>query len=339
MRAVVIVLLLAASSLAQAKPDFSGVFLRTETAVRKHPAPAVPRVLVIKETIDEVVVTAVQNGETAVVHYRLDGKESDTVKARLKGANLVLRTTVERKWPASGFSVPTALENLEEKWTLSPDSQQLVICTKADIGVSECETYIREPSFETAKAAAESADGMDCKNSLPISESGNEKKTTRGYDQGAVLGTALFEQITRCVAYEAVLSGDFFKGLERTKKSGQTEFHRKGKVISAYADDIILEVSPSSLACRAGFGSWVQDGALPEQVHDLRFMVRWHGAQEKDFGEVESEVLHEPWREQQVSSDFYRMRIPAKGIPLSDDLEVVIFAKDGKQLGCVKGHI
>jgi hypothetical protein len=334
MRAVIVVLLLAGSSLAQAQPDFSGVFLRTETTVRRHTAPAAPRVLVIKQTVDEVLETASENGETAVVHYRLDGKKSDKVQARLKGANLVLKTTVERKWQVGGFSAPTALENLEEKWTLSPDSQELVICTKADLGISECETYIREPSLETAKAAAESGPArMDCQNSLPISELGNEKEASRGYDQGAVLGTALFEQITRCIGYEAVLSGDLFKGLERTKKSGLIEFHRKGKTISAYSDDIILEVSPSSLVCRAEFGPWVQDGALPESVHDLRFMVRWHGAREKDLGEVESEVLHEPWREQQVSSAFYRMRIPAKDIPLSDDLEVVIFGKDGKKLG------
>jgi hypothetical protein len=258
----------------------------------------------------------------------------------LEGANLVLRTTVERKSPGSGVSVPAVVENLEEKWALSPDSQRLVICTKADIGISECETYIRELSFETAKAAAESAATMDCKKSLPIPELENEKKATRGYDHGAILGTALFEQITRCIGYEAVLSADFLKGLQRTKKLEQVEFRKNGQTISAYENDIVLEVSPTPIASSWEIGPWLQAGTpAPEAVRGLRFMVRWIGAQEKHLGEVESELLHEPWREQQTSSGFYRMRIPAKDIPLTDDLEVVIFASNGERLACVKGHL
>jgi len=340
MRAVITVFVLAASSLAQAKPDFSGVFLRTETTVRSgHPSPAVPRLLDIKQTLDEVVVTASQNGETAVVHYRLDGKKSDKVQARLKGASLVLKTTVEWKGPLDGAPARTVMENLEEKWELSPDARQLTIRTTPSIGISEYESYIREPSLEKAKAAAELTAAMGCRKALPISELRNEKESTRVYDQGAVLGTALFEQITRCIGYEAVLSGDFFKSLRRTKKLEQVEFRRGGQTIFAYENDVVLEVSPLLIACSTDVGPWVQAGAPVEAVRELRFMVRWLGAQQKDLGEVESELLHEPWREQLAATDFYRMRIPANGIPLTDDLEVVIFAKDGKQLACVKGHI
>jgi len=243
MRPVITVFVLAASSLAQAKPEFSGIFLRTETAVKGgHAAPAVPRILDIKQTLDEVVVMASQNGETAVVHYRLDGKKSNKVQARLKGTNLVLKTTVERKGSLDGAFAPTVIEGLEEKWELSPDTQRLTIRTTPSIGISEYESYVREPSLEKAKSDAESTAAIGCKKSLPISELGSEKESTRGYEQGAVLGTALFEQITRCTAYEAVLSGDFFKGLRRTKKLEQAEFRKNEQTISNYENDIILGI-------------------------------------------------------------------------------------------------
>jgi hypothetical protein len=84
----------------------------------------------------------------------------------------------------------------------------------------------------------------------------------------------------------------------------------------------------------------LQTGARqPEAVHDLRFTVRWLGAQQQDLGEIRSEFLHEPLREQAAPEAFYRMRIPAQDVSLTDDLEVSIFSQSGEQLACVKGHI
>jgi hypothetical protein len=68
-------------------------------------------------------------------------------------------------------------------------------------------------------------------------------------------------------------------------------------------------------------------------------MVRWLGAEQKDLGEVESDFRYEPWRESLTPMVFYRMRIPAQDIPLTNDLEVVIFSKTGEQLACIKGHL
>ena len=68
-------------------------------------------------------------------------------------------------------------------------------------------------------------------------------------------------------------------------------------------------------------------------------MVRWMGKRERDLGEVQAEFLSEPWRELSPPQRFYRMHIPAEDIPLTDDLEVLIFSKSGEQLACVKGHL
>ena len=55
------------------------------------------------------------------------------------------------------------------------------------------------------------------------------------------------------------------------------------------------------------------------------------------MGEVHAELLHDPCREEQPAVDFYRMQIAAKGIPLTDELQIHISSQDGEQLACVKG--
>lgn len=347
MKLLITVFLLANLSLAQPKGDFSGVFLRTESSFPGgHSDPAPPRILVVKQTAEEVVVTATQNGETAVAHYRLDQK-SDTVQARLKGENLILKGTVKLQFPGLGLGIgplwPGVVANIEEKWELSPDSQQLVIRTKEDMGAgaSAFDTrYTREPSLEAAKAAADLAAKKNCDTALPISALRSQKQMTRKYDQGASLGTATLERITRCVSYGAVLSGDFFKGLQRTDKSGQAQFHKKGQTVGTYTGGLVLEIGLRHGFCSAEIGEWVPTGPpLPEAAQDLRFMVRWLGTQQTDIGEVQSEFLLEPWREQKEPEAFYRMRIPAQDIPLTDILEVLIFSKSGEQLACMKRQI
>jgi hypothetical protein len=341
MKLLVTVLFLTGFSLAQTKADFSGIFLRTRSEVQGHPEPAVPRILEVKQTADEVVVTATQNGETAVARFRLHDKKSDTVQGRLQGKNLLLRTTVPRQWPVAGLIGPTVVpESLEEKWELSPDAQQLVILTKPGIGISDSDIYAREPSFDAAQAAARLAATTKCETVLPISALGKEQKTTWKYDQGADLGAAFFEQITHCVFYDAVLSGEFFKNLARTKESAQTRFRKKGEPVTAYTGDIVLEVGVHPWTCSETIGEWAPTGTpRPETAQDLRFMVRWLGAQREDLGEVPSEFLHDPWREANAPAAFYRLQIAAKDIPLADDLEVLIFSKSGDQLACVKGHL
>ena len=54
---------------------------------------------------------------------------------------------------------------------------------------------------------------------------------------------------------------------------------------------------------------------------------------------IQSEFLVEPWREWSEPEAFYRMTIPADGIPLGDELEVLILSKSGEQVACVKRHI
>lgn len=344
MKLLITLLLLGNLSLAQSKVDFSGIFLRTQSSFRGNPQTEVPRILEIKQTPDEVVVTATQNGETAVARYRLD-KKSEAVQARLKGKNLVLKGTVKRKWLDMGFFLPglETAANFEEKWELSSDLQQLVIHTKENYGsgASNFDTrYAREPSLPAAQAAAALAAKTDCEATLPMSASKSQLEKSRKYLHGTTLGTATFERITRCVSYGTVLSGDFFKDLERTEKSGRAEFRKKDRTVTAYTGDLVLEVGLHHGFCAEEIGDWVPTASpQPEAAQDLRFKVRWMGAQQKGPAEVQSVFLVEPWREWNDAEAFYRMTIPADGVPLSDDLEVLIFSKSGEQLACVRRHI
>jgi hypothetical protein len=115
MRSMIVILLLVGPLPAQARVDFSGVFLRTATTVGKKRLESEPaRILVISQTPGEIVVKAIQNGETAIVHYPLEAKKSDKVQAKLKGRSLVLT-----------FDLAELETSASEKWVLSPDGQQL----------------------------------------------------------------------------------------------------------------------------------------------------------------------------------------------------------------------
>jgi hypothetical protein len=340
-----LVLLVAHCALAQAAPlDFSGVFLRTTLiGEQKHREIAPPRILEVKQATGEITIAVNQGRETAEVHLALDGKKSNGVQARLNGKSLVLKKVLSPKQPGNilGTFTPTIVE---EKWQLSPDSQQLTVARKFETpsvrSWTESETYVRQPSMAVARAKAEST-ASACNQLSDFFTAANAKVKVKKwrYQEGTFLGDTELQSLTRCALYTADLSGKFFKDLEQSAGSNQADFRKSGKIVSTFADDVVLEVEPTTDIC-SQVGIWAQPRTeATDEVRDLRFMVRWMGPEVQDLGEVKSEFLNEPWAELQRPRVFYRMQIPAKGIPLSDDLEVLIFSKGGEQLGCVKGHI
>jgi hypothetical protein len=158
------------------------------------------------------------------------------------------------------------------------------------------------------------------------------------YKEGTLLGMASYQQVTRCFVYDAVLSGDFFKNLEGPVKGGSA-FRKEGRDVAEFDGELTLEVEPHGSRCSATSNWESIDPQPPDAAHDLRFMVRWMGSSQRDLGEVQAELLHEPWRETNAPQDFYRMRIPAAGVPLVNTLEVLIFSKHGEELACIRGHI
>lgn len=326
MRRLIAALLLAVPLLGRTPADFSGVFLRTATTEGKKSSESeIPRILAIKQDSNEVVVQAIQNGETAEARYPFDAKKSDKVQARLKGRSLVLT-----------FSLAGQGTSISEKWQLSSDGHELTIQGEPGL-LNEPEIYERKHTLEEAQAEVNRAVKSACKRPFPFSQKAKKDEPT-SYHEGALLGMAYYQQVTRCVLYEAVLSGDFFKNLEAPVQA-RTAFRKEGREVLEFDSELMLEVEPHGSEC-SNTSNWVSVGQRPpDATHDLRFMVRWTDTPQRDFGEVQAELLHEPWRENNAPEDFYRMRIPAAGVPLTDSLEVLIFSRNGEELACIRGHI
>lgn len=342
MRVTLALMLLAASLCAQDKPDFSGIFLRTETRFRGKAEPTTPRVIEVSQTGEVVHVTATQNLETATVDYRFKGDKQGKPEARLKGQNLLVKSTTEVQLPSLGLFWPGSVvaQTFEEKWELSADGKQLKIHWKYG-GSSEedVDIYDREPSRDAALAAAATAGSKACDSGRSLLGLRAQRQDAQAYQGGYEVGMVMVRRITRCVTYDAVLSGDFFKNLVRAKDQHGSHFLRNGRAADAFDTDLVLEVEPHPYVCRGEAGTWTQTAAPPESSLGLRFMLRWSGTERKDLGEIPSEFRYEPWRESSNPVAFYRMRVPAQGIPLTNDLEVTIFSKTGEQLACIKGHL
>jgi len=341
MRVALALLLLASSLLAQSKPDFSGVYLRTETRFHGQSEAAIPRVIAVKQTADEVLVSASQNLETATVHYRFVGNKNNKAEARLKSKNLVVKSSTEVRGPAFDlFSGGWPLtQTVEEKWELSGDAQQLMIYRKVGQTGEYIDVYTRQSSRDAALAGVAAARSRECADGKSWLGLKDDAVATRTYKQGYELGFVSVQRITRCVTYESALSGELFKTLVRIKDQHGSQFLKNGQNTTAFDGDLVLEVQPRPHTCVGEAGTWIETSPSPESSLDLRFMVRWLGSEQRDLGEIQSELRYEPWRELNTPVAFYRMHIPAKDIPLTADLEVTIFTKSGEQLACMKGHL
>jgi hypothetical protein len=178
LRCLIAALLLAVPLLGQAPADFSGVFLRTATTVgKKRSESEIPRILVIKQDSNEVVVQAIQNGETAEARYPFDVKKSDKVQARLKGRSLVLT-----------FSLVGQETSISEKWQLSSDGHELTIHGEQGL-LNESEIYERKHTLEEAQAEVNRAVKSACKRPFPFSQKAKKDEPT-SYHDGAFLGMA-----------------------------------------------------------------------------------------------------------------------------------------------------
>jgi len=341
MRVALTVLLLASSLPAQSKVDFSGIYLRIETWFRGKSTPAIPRILDIKQTSAEVLVTGIQNRETAEVRYHLAEGKKQKADARISGDKFFIKTTGFVQLPSfEPFGMPWRIPQVvEEKWELSPDGNQLKIHRKYSGSSEDIDIYTREPSRDAALAAAAAKNTTGCSEGEALASLKRQVSGDRTYKQGYELGMVSIRRITKCVTYDLALSGDFFKQLRQIRDSQGMHFVRGDQVTTAFDGDLVLEVGPRPYECVGEAGQWLSSGEPPESSLDLRFKVRWLGSAERDLDEVRSESRYEPWREWSNPVMFYRMRIPAHNIPLTDELEVMVFTKNGEQLACVKGHL
>jgi hypothetical protein len=371
MRIFICGLLFSSLALAQDVPDFSGTFLRSSVDSQAPAGYAVadPILLEVKQSAESLELTATQNGATANIDYRLDGAAAgnknlwgvpSSSQARLKGQSLEIESSMEQ----GTIRLPPAARGLhvKENWTLSPDGLTLTIRRTYEFqntpsfNFTEKETYARQISLAAVAAKTDAASGASrCNSPSPavqqlgagphaIARTAEQNGKTIPYNDGALLGETVFQQLGRCVEFSADVSSPFFNGLERTGKPDHFEFHKNGSSISNYPDSVVLEVEPVIRQClpwASALGPFGTSRAsvLPQEFLDLRFHLKWTGSETRDLPNLASELLTEPWTELRPPEKFYRLTVPTKGVLLTDTLEIQILSSSGEQIACITGHI
>ena len=341
-------------------PDFSGVYLRNSSTplLGLRPGHGVtqpqidlwqqtlktldegsPLILTVSQTTDEIKVTEIQNGVSSATRYRFHHEKSSkahragaraTSHARIKKDTLILDYTMAEEAPSGG----TVAELVHERWNLSPASATLTIRSTRN----GTETYSREASLQSASARAAQlslANKCVCLRLPPGAPPPSQ------YKDGAALGFTVYRQLNRLITFDAGISGDFFKDLQRTSTPNGTLFRQSGRSITAFPDDVSLEISvrASFAYAPAELFDTSRDAPLPAELFSLRFQVRWSGPSTRELGELPSDLVTEPWRELRKPEHFYRIAVPATGVPLEDSLEVRILTQTGTQIGCIRGNI
>ena len=354
-RAFILTLLLGSgSAFAQGIPDFSGVFLRER--IEDHGVATVireannPLIMDIKRDADTLRVTEMQNGVQQTDTYDLSGRP--TINVRLDGTRskdlvefLHGRLVLKSKWTDPNTARPGPVT--EQTWELSPDRQTLTIQPKISRGrlpsdFRRIAVFSRQASLRVAFEKARAASAM---NTCKVANHPPGWAPRVDLSRGVTLGYTSFEELVWEIGFEAHLKGDFFSGLTRTDAAAEAGFRKNGQAVQTYDGSLSLEIIPyvvshppylfSTTVVVMGWGP----PRLPEWLMNLRFRIKWVGSESRDLGEVPSELGQIPWPDETNTRKFYRIKVPAQGVPLADSLEVHILSPAGTQLGCISGHI
>ncbi len=354
-RFFLVLVLLSSPAFPQSSPDFSGIFFRTGAFIGKParnrmlPAESIPPlVLVVSQSGQSFGVTAMQNGATSTCSYRTDGAKrvnmyGDGVltvdRAKFKKEKLLIQSTLVARAGALGTSTNDL--HVKQTWDLSPDRQTLVISGDSPVqGHLGTETYSRLPTLDAAMTRAEAASEMNrCNGSL----SAVANQLEPGLEKGVLLGITAYKQFTRGVSFVAGLGGPFFQGLVRSDGPSGREFLKNGQRIETFPDSVALEIEPwvsnNSLLAIDPLATLPGHSGVPEELLNLHFRLKWIGSVTRDLGEVRSDLITEVWPELKPPRKWYKIEVPAKNVPLDDNLEIRILTNEGKQLGCISGHL
>ncbi len=343
------------SALAQSIPDFSGVFLRER--VEDHGVATVsteaqnPLVLDIKQGTDTLRVTEIQHGVQATDTYDLGGKATmnaspDGVRSKDQVKFYNGKLVLKSEW-TDPYHARTDLVT-EQTWELSSDLQTLTIQPKIEPrgrlprDFRRIAVFARQASLRVALEKAQAASAM---NNCMIAPHPSGWVPRVDLSRGVVFGYTSFEELLWDADFEAHLRGDFFSGLRRAEAFEEAGFRKNGQVIQTYDGSLALEVIPfmkphprylfSTMGAVMGWG----DPHLPEWLLNLRFRIEWVGSESRDLGEVPAKLGHQPWPDDSHPRKIYQIAVPARGVPLTDSLEIHILSAAGTQLGCISGRI
>lgn len=288
----------------------------------------------------------------------MDGTECENVDRggfqttdQLKFKNQNLQIETKRLLSSAIFAGGAHGFQISRSWELSSDQQTLTVehgfRSKGYKSTGYTETFARRPSLEVAMEQAEAMSEMKkCDESLlPVT-----KRKSRGRYLVGPSGSTTFQQLGRYVLFNASLSAPLFPKLVRVNKPGGAEFYSDRQPVRFYPDWFALQVELGVTRTFDWFAVPIESFGVPEDLLNLRFQVKWTGAETQDMGEVPSGFATEPWPESLLDllppswrtlpqRSYYTLQVPAKNVPLTDSLESRILSSAGGPLGCISGHI
>jgi hypothetical protein len=347
-----LVLINSASVFAQTVPNFSGVFLETET--RGHyrtrawsQQPDAPLVLEIEQNFGALRLREWQNGSQAIHVYNLDGDAS--INASPDGRQTRDRVRFEDGSLVTRSEVVGNRENGEvskETWSLSPDLRTLTMEPgfepRGNAGISlfiSTEIYARQTTLEAALEKAARISRMN--NCVPSQR--YPVKHARDISYGIPLGDTDFRQLGWTETFNSFLAGEFFTNLKLMPTPGGVECRRDKKLVSNYSGSLTLTVLPATRKEPRWVGSnssmIIGGWRFTDALKDLRFHILWVGSDSRDLGEVPAELKTSSFAKGFPLEGAYTMKVPADNVPITDSLEVHILSSSGTQLGCIRGQI
>ena len=342
-----------ALTFAQTLPNFSGVFLESQTQGRLVKrawarTPENPLVLQIEQTPDNLQVTEFLNGSQATFVFNLNGKPSindwpgegqSSDRLTFRDGRLVIRSERGTHWAFGALQ--------EESWKLSSDLQTLAIqptlkgprnMVRPD--VFEIETYTREMALQPAlEKAAKASRANTC-----VTAPTHPLKRPRDISRGVELWGTTFKQLGSTESFDAILSGGFFTNLKLIPAPGGVELRRNQELVSRFSGPLTLTVRPTIKREPNGLGSttfivMMGEGLFTDALKGLRFHLLWVGSETRDLGEIPAELKSEVLFKNLPAEYWYQMEVSSSDVPITVSLEIHILSPAGNQLGCISGHL
>jgi|ERR1051325_2529551 hypothetical protein len=163
----------------------------------------------------------------------------------------------------------------------------------------------------------------------PLGAQIKAKKTTE-FGTAVETGFALARYHDTCIAFQMfLLPGKFFEGLRKVDSPDGPEFRRGNQVFHTFPDSLVVGLQATAYRCSDPAGQAQPLDLANGLLSNVSFEASWKAGAQLHPTAIKSRQL----RPTRLSSRWnYFLEIPAKDIPLTNDLVIEISARDNISL-------
>jgi hypothetical protein len=170
------------------------------------------------------------------------------------------------------------------------------------------------------------------------SEAGKNTEKRTIYGTGVETGFQLVRYHDTCMLFRAFfISGDFFSGLSQVDTPAGKQFEKKKQIYRTFPESIIVDVEAIAFPCDISPQHLPTADIAVGLLGTLSFGADWKtnnpDAQLSAVVPIKVEHLNRGIRWN------YFLEIPAKDIPLTDELAISVTARDHIQLAAFSAHL